>query len=245
MPPGWMPEIKTQDDPRDDYMTEERVSEFRSQLMSLNYITRTIPQLKYPTGQLCRTMQNPTKSNQADLKRLVRWLAGNRDRGLVLGKGDLTCRALSDSDWAADRITRRSCSGTMVCVGHSLVLAKSKLQSLTAQSSMEAELIAMTECSKTVVYVRDLLNELGFPQREASILLVDNQSAIMMSRSQMQVYRNRHIPIRYFVCKDLIRQGIIDVQWVASADNTSDILTKCVTSELFLKHQDDISVVTV
>ena len=245
MPPGWMPEIKTQDDPRDDYMTEERVSEFRSQLMSLNYITRTIPQLKYPTGQLCRTMQNPTKSNQADLKRLVRWLAGNRDRGLVLGKGDLTCRALSDSDWAADRITRRSCSGTMVCVGDSLVLAKSKLQSLTAQSSMEAELIAMTECSKTVVYVRDLLNELGFPQREASILLVDNQSAIMMSRSQMQVYRNRHIPIRYFVCKDLIRQGIIDVQWVASADNTSDILTKCVTSELFLKHQDDISVVTV
>lgn len=245
MPPGWMPEIRGKDDPKDDFMTQELVSDFRSQLMMLNWITRTIPQLKYPVGQLCRTMGNPTKSNTEDLKRLVRWLAGNRNRGLVFGRGDLTCNAYSDSDWAADRSTRRSCTGYVVNIGESLVLAKSKLQSLTAQSSMEAEVIAMVECGKTVAFVRDLLNELGFRQPEPTRVWVDNQSAISMSRSQMQVYRNRHIPIRYFVCKDWIKKQIIDVQWIASNDNTADLFTKCVTVDLFDKHQDSVSIWTV
>ena len=70
---------------------------------------------------------------------------------------------------------------------------------------------------------------------------VDNQSCIQMARSTMSCYKNRHIPIRYFWIKDLMKTGEVELQWVASADNTSDLLTKCVSAELFEVHREKVS----
>ena len=103
---------------------------------------------------------------------------------------------------------------------------KSKMQSIVALSSMEAELVACTECCKSVVYQRTLLTELGFKQTGPSTVQVDNQSCIQMNRSQMATYRNRHIPLRYHFVKDLLADGTVDLEWVRSEDNVSDLLTK-------------------
>ena len=241
-PPGYHFEIRTKADDVDDFMTDERVTEFRSWCMGFQWVAKTLVGIKYPICQLCRCMANPTKKNYNDLVRLARWVAKNRRRSLVFHReGDLIVSASSDSDWAACKTTRRSCTGYAVSIGKSLVIAKAQMQKSVAMSSMEAELIAMTEAAKTVVYFRGLMNELGFPQVEPARIDVDNQSCIQMSRSTMSCYRNRHIPIRYYYCKQLIKDGEIDPQWIPSAENMSDLFTKCVSGELFDKHQDSMS----
>jgi len=89
-----------------------------------------------------------------------------------------------------------------------------------------------------------LLDELGFRQDVKSEILVDNQSAIQMSRSQMAVYRNRHIPLRYHFVKDLLENDIT-LTWVASADNVADLFTKSVATIIFLKHREQVSSVVI
>jgi len=115
------------------------------------------------------------------------------------------------------------------------------MQKSVSQSSMEAELVALTECSKSVVHFRGLLSEMNITQPGPTMIDVDNQSCIQVARSTMTCYKNRHVPIKYFFVKDLMQAGEIEVQWVASADNTSDLLTKCVTAELFAAHQQKVS----
>ena len=223
------------------YMTEEKHSQYRSWTASLLWISRTLPEIKYSVGQLCRHMQRPSIDHYNDLKKVCRYIAGNTDRGLKFSGDDLTIHASSDSDWGTCKATRRSCSGYEIRLGTSLVQSKSKMQTTVALSTLEAELYALVECTKSVQYYRGLLGELGIEQKEPTLILVDNQSCIGMSQSAMVSYRSRHIPLRYHFVKQCIREESIRLEWVASADNTSDLFTKSLGQELFLKHRDSVS----
>lgn len=243
-PDGYLPEPSQNTEGDKLVMTEEKRSEYRSWSASLLWISRTVPEIKHSVGQLCRHMHNPSVDHYNDVKKVVRYLAGNLDRGLKFKGNNINVNAASDSDWGACKYTRRSCTGYAVYIGDSLVVAKSQMQKLVALSSMEAELIALNECAKTVAYFRAFLGELGYEQTEKSKVYVDNQSCIQMSRSQMAVYRNRHIPLRYHFVKDLLANDI-DLIWIASEDNVADLFTKSVTTVLFLKHRDGVSSVVV
>ena len=128
-------------------MTEEIKSNYRSWTASLLWISRTVPEIKFAVGQLCRHMQNPSVDHINDVKKVARYLVGNLDRGLTFTGNRLDVNAQSDSDWGACKHTRRSCTGYVVFIGESLVIAKSQMQKLVALSSMEAELIALNECT--------------------------------------------------------------------------------------------------
>ena len=123
-------------------------------------------------------------------------------------------------------------------------MSKAQMQRLVALSSMEAELIALNETAKTVMFYRVFLKEMGYEQSTKSMIKVDNQSAIQMSRSQMATYRNRHIPLRYYKIKELLRTDI-DLEWVQSKDNVADLFTKNVSKDLFKKHRDSVSTVVL
>ena len=118
------------------------------------------------------------------------------------------------------------------------------MQRLVALSSMEAELIALNKTAKTVMFYRVFLKEMGYEQISKSMIKVDNQSAIQMSRSQMATYRNRHVPLRYFKIKELLETDI-DLEWVSSKENVADLFTKSVNNDLFQKHRDSVSTVVL
>jgi hypothetical protein len=240
LPEAHMPSAGTLNSVDRLIMTEERIADYRSWVASLLWITRTRPEIKWHVSQLCRHMQSPSVDNLNDLKKVCRYLAGPT-RGLVFQGSSVQVSASSDSDWASCKATRRSCTGYIVKVGASVVATKSKMQSITAMSSMEAELVACTECCKSVVYQRTLLTELGFVQSGPSVVHVDNQSCIQMNRSQMATYRNRHIPLRYHYVKDLLADGTVDLAWIRSEDNSADLLTKSLGKALFEKHTKCVS----
>jgi hypothetical protein len=59
-------------------------------------------------------------------------------------------------------------------------LTKSKKQTVTADSSTIAELIAAFLASKEIAWARSMLTELGYQQDHPTILHEDNQSTIQM-----------------------------------------------------------------
>ncbi|MGM5101745.1 Ty1/Copia family ribonuclease HI, partial [Escherichia coli] len=73
-------------------------------------------------------------------------------------------------------------------------------------------------------------------------VLCDNQSAIDISKNPVQHSRSKHIDIRYHFIKDQVEQGTIQLEYVGTKDQISDILTKPLSTELFEKQKLSLSV---
>ena len=92
----------------------------------------------------------------------------------------------------------------------------------------------MGDGSKDIMYVRNVLNALGFYHRLAPTkLLVDSSAAIAIASKPGVNGKTKHIALRYHFIRQLIAEGIIDVVKVDTADNVADVLTKAVDRGTF------------
>ena len=84
-------------------------------------------------------MHDPRESHLAVLKRLLRYVRGTVDLGLVLHRlSSAELVVYTDADWAGCPDTRRSTSGYAVFLGANLVSWSSKRQPVVSRSSAEA-----------------------------------------------------------------------------------------------------------
>ena len=90
-----------------------------------------------------------------------------------------TLRCYTDADWVGDKDKMRSTSGTLVLLAGGAVSWISRLQSVAAQSTMEAEYIAASHSGRELMFVQNHLGELmEKPLDQPSPMYCDNQSAI-------------------------------------------------------------------
>jgi len=71
-----------------------------------------------------------------------------------------------------------------------------------------------------------MLVDLGFKQENPTIIYNDNNAAILLSENPVKHDRAKHIDIIYHHIRDEIKQGVIDLVYVPSADNLANALTK-------------------
>ena len=124
----------------------------------------------------------------------------------------------------------------------SVIAFSSRRQHNIALSTAEAELYALTEAAKEIVYLRVLIEGLG-KELVPWKLFCDNQSAIAIS-TQPEQYRSRikHISAKDMYIKEVISNGQIELEWVTSGDNVADILTKPLPFPAFCKHRQNLGV---
>ena len=63
-----------------------------------------------------------------------------------------------------------------------------------------------------------------------------NSGAVELSRDQKSCHRSRHVDRRYFKVRELSFEGVLRVIKVPTADNPSDLLTKPLAFDSFVKH---------
>ena len=78
------------------------------------------------------------------------------------------------------------------------VLCKSHFQDTTDLSSTAAEFITAVEAGKYIILVRSILNDIGLPQDDATVLYENNQGSLLMASAQQPTKRTRHIDIKNF-----------------------------------------------
>jgi hypothetical protein len=103
---------------------------------------------------------------------------------------------------------------------------RSKLQTIVALSSTEAEYVGATPAVQEVLWLKDLLHELEIIDDSPSVLNMDNRGAICLTRGGGDSNKTKHIDIRYHFIRSHVEQGHIRVQFVATDEMTADILTK-------------------
>ena len=65
---------------------------------------------------------------------------------------------------------------------------------------------------------------------------VDNIGAIYMAENNSSNNQTKHVNTRYHFVRELIKDGIVKIEFVRSENNDSDIFTKNLGKELFMKH---------
>ena len=80
-----------------------------------------------------------------------------------------------------------------------------------------------------------MLSELQHWQVAPTKIFCDNKSTIALTKNPVFHSRSKHIDIKHHYIRDLIRDKEIVVEYCASEDQTSDIFTKPLKANLFLK----------
>ena len=82
---------------------------YRSIVGALQYLTLTRPEIQYAVQQVCLHMHAPRDVHWAAVKRILRYICGTMDLGVMLhASANIALTAYSDADWAGCPDTRRS-----------------------------------------------------------------------------------------------------------------------------------------
>lgn len=210
---------------------------YRQVIGCLVYLSsHTRPDLAYSVSVLARFCQNPSHAHVNAVKRVLRYLIGTQTRGINLGSTspNLSLSAYSDSDWAGDLITRRSTTGILVSFGGPIAW-QSRQQSTVALSTCEAEYIALSECSRIVLYLRNLLTEIQALNSNSPVsIFCDNQTAVGQVNQDTISPRIRHIDIKYHFVRKLTNNKQISVKWIPAEQQRADGLTKALPNYKFV-----------
>ena len=211
---------------------------YQSVIGALLYLSiHTRPDLAYVVNYLSRFNHQPTFKACKALIRVLLYLRGTKNKGLLFDGDDLNLTCLSDSDWAGDVDTRKSTSGYVLFGAGAPIAWMSKLQPVIAVSSMEAEYIAAFYAMQEIIWIKGLMSEIGFNYSDPIVLLIDNQSAIKLATNPVYHKRSKHIDIKYHWIREKVAiKDLVKIKYVKSADNTADIMTKALLSELHDKH---------
>lgn len=192
------------------------------------------PYLAYPVGMISRFMGKPLMSHWQAVKWVLRYIQGSLDTKLQFkGEAEFVVTGYCDSDYSADLDKRRSITGYTFTVGGNVVSWKSGLQPVVALSTTKAEYIALTEAAKEAIWLKELMNELGFKQGAVEIHC-ESQSAIDLAKNAVHHERTKHIQRRFHFIRDSITDGETKVLKISTVHNPADMLTKVLPVNKFL-----------
>ncbi len=208
---------------------------YKSDVMKLMYLaTRTRPDIIYNTAVLA-TKTNPYKQDYADVQRIMRYIKATRHEGLRFTDSKIKISMYCDASFNVHE-DRKSQSGYIIFLNDdsSPILFKSKKQSSLAQSSTEAEIIALFEGVRHLTLLVNLLQELGIDVNKPIPVWEDNMAVIELISSDKILKGNaRFIDRKYFATRDNVLNGDICLHYVDTADQIADCLTKAISGQRF------------
>jgi hypothetical protein len=199
---------------------------------------------------LASEMQAPTGHSMLAARRVLRYLAGSKDIGLVFGAlaggkaaasetrgqqatAQVDVSAYADADWANNKKDRKSVTGWVAKLNGDPISWSSKKQRVVALSTCEAELYAEAAALQEVLWLRDLVTELGLHVQMGSLLYGDNQSTIAVSKNGVKSDRTKHVDVKYHFVTQTVEEGKVKLKWIPTAEQQADIFTKALAPQVF------------
>ena len=228
-----------------DWINQERNTKrfdnpthFRSLLGSLMYLAvQTRPDISFAISRIACFAHEPLEQDMEALKRVCLYLKATPELGLVYMKSSNSSTqklhlerdaviGFSDSDFAEEKTTRRSTTGSIWIFNGTPISWNSKRQDLVTTSSTEAELVALDFVLKEGIWIRSLLQEIGIIESGPIKILVDNQSTIKIVKGSRITQRTKHIDVKYMFSREMMSSIKLYVEYVESKWNMADGLTK-------------------
>ena len=192
-------------------------------------VTCTRPDIAYAVGMHCRNMSTPTPELMHELNYVLAYLARNRGLGLTYDTSKGALSGMTDASLEEGKST----SGYFVKWQGAVISWASAKQKSTALSSSEAEIYALSEGAKDIVYFRKFLTGLGETMSSPTSCSTDNKGARDLAFNPEFHKRTKHIARRHFYVRDMVEAMQLTVPYVSTADNEADFFTKPVPPHTF------------
>ena len=204
----------------------------------------TRPDIAYAVNCCAWYMFAPKHSHELALKRIGRYLKNTSERGMVIQPTrELNVDAYPDADFAGmyghekptDPACAKSRTGFVIMFARVPILWQSKLQSETALSTMEAEVIALAACMRELIPIVDMVNDLaqsvGLQSVEVNMNISvheDNSGALVLAEMLPPQFtpRSKHYAIKTIWFREQIQTRGIRLVKIDTKEQLGDIFTK-------------------
>jgi hypothetical protein len=196
--------------------------------------------LAFAYAKFSKFVQCPGAAHMRAAERVLQYLRGTYQDSITYsdpGEGKRNVlMGWVDSDYASDPDTRKSVTGYVLSLNGAPVSWKAKRQDCVTLSSAEAEYVAASMAAQEVIYLRAMLQGFGAAQQKPTDLWEDNAACISMSENPVNRKFTRHIDVRRYFVRDLVRDGQVPLVKYAGTHNVADALTKSLPGPSFFKH---------
>ena len=234
---------------------ENSTFDYPSAIGSLLYLSGcTRPDITFAVNRLSRSLNSHRAAHHKAAIHVMRYLKGCPGIGLIYRrKAIIKLIGFSDADWAAETNGRRSVTGYLFTLGDSPISWNSKMQTTVANSSTEAEYLAMGASTKEAMYLEKLLTELDVCLEAHFIttkdlqdslgaklkIFGDNQGALTMTSSTKLNHKaTKWYLVREHFIRDLVQSGALIVDYCDTENMPADMLTKALAILLLRRHRD-------
>lgn len=193
-------DISTKLTKRDDITAEERKLPYREIIGALTYLsTTTRPDIAFAVSALGQFNNNYGLEHWKAAKRILRYLKGTINVGLVYSNKSTPIQGFVDADWGGCVDDRRSQTGYI---------------------------FMLSECAKEAIYLQRLTRESGFDHLGNLTILCDNRSCIALAGNPTYHARTKHIDIRHHFVRDVLKENLFKVDHISTEEQVADFLQK-------------------
>ncbi|KMQ92933.1 integrase core domain protein [Lasius niger] len=230
---------------KNEYVSNVPYREAVGSLMFVAIVSR--PDIAFAVNTASKFLNNHDQSHWQAVKRIFAYLVGTADLGIEYRSSGSESKLVgfSDADYAGDLETRRSTTGYLFSLASGPVTWSSRRQKIVTLSTTEAEYIAASSAAKEAVWLRNLLDEVGYRCDSPTVLYVDNQSAIKIAKNPEFHERTKHIDVRYHHIRKMVENAAIQVLYVPSEMQKADILTKALSKESFRRLRESMVILSL
>ena len=93
--------------------------------------------------------------------------------------------------------------------------------------------MAHTACE--LMWIKNLMTELGFQVKKLMVMFCDNQAATYIASNPMFHEHTKHIEVDCHFIREVVLKGEVVTAYVMSENQLSDVFTKAVSRDLFVR----------
>ena len=206
-------------------LSQREASLYRAIAARLNYLAQDRVGVQFAAKDAAKHMAKPAALDWLKLKRVARYLAGvpRYIQKYAWQHPVFLVNAYADSDWAGDKVSRKSTSGGILMIGEHLIKSWSSTQPVIALSSGEAELYALVKAAAQAKGLCSLLADFGF---ESQISVHTDSIAAIGIVHRRGLGKTRHIEVQYLWVQDNVNRKAMKVEKIGTKENPADMLIK-------------------
>ncbi|CAI7893761.1 unnamed protein product [Closterium sp. NIES-53] len=230
---------------------------FHSMVGALNYAANyaanhTRPDIAFATSRLASVVSRPSHEQLEAAKRLVRYVSATASVGLEysavrqrlqrgaadLSKGEMLLTCYTDASFNSVKADGTTIGGYVCLFGGGAVSWRSKKQNEVGLSSCETEYMALHHGVKEVVWLRRLLEEIGVFQKEPTVILCDNESAVKLAKNACLHGVTKHIRPKWHWVRRLLDKEV-QLEIVKTHQQTPSLVSNTLWVLLHVASQRD------
>jgi hypothetical protein len=218
------------------------------------------PDIAFAVHQVARFSHDPKESHGVAIKRIIRYLKGTRDKGMIFKPtNDWKVDCYVDADfcglWGSedpdDPIVTKSRTGYIITLAGCPLLWVSKLQSETSVSTMMSEYVALSSAMRDMLPLKRMIQAVakvvtGNDDVQVNVksdVFEDNNGALTIATLPKITPQSKFFAVKLHFFKEHVRtpqnpDGDVNINKISTTKQLADIMTKGLVPDKFVPLRD-------